>query len=222
MAAVGKNIKSARKKLGITQEELAEKINVTRQAVSNWENGKTEPDLDTISSIAEVLGIDSYELINNSPARKTDEYKKNRYFPGAVILGILAFLGLTASLILEKPAITAHNEYYDGTLFLILNCLIKPLTGVLFGICFALFMKIATGFYIKNKITRFSLLLFGIIAAFLTTCFAIYFFLVFTFDLPFRLSFSAVFLYYQQKIVLGNSIIHALSPLLIFYGAVKK
>ena len=43
MTSVGENIKKTRNKLGITQEELAEKINVTRQAVSNWENGKTEP-----------------------------------------------------------------------------------------------------------------------------------------------------------------------------------
>ena len=39
MTSVGENIKKTRNKIGITQEELAEKINVTRQAVSNWENG---------------------------------------------------------------------------------------------------------------------------------------------------------------------------------------
>ena len=57
MTKIGKNIKSNRTKLGITQEELAEKINVTRQAVSNWENGKTEPDIETLTKIAQIFYI---------------------------------------------------------------------------------------------------------------------------------------------------------------------
>lgn len=222
MTNIGRNIKNVRKQLGLTQEELAEKINVTRQAVSNWENGKTEPDLETISGIAEVFKIDSYELINNKSIPKTDEYKKNKFFPYAVIFGVLTIIGFIASLFLEKPAMIARNEYYDGTLFLILNCLIKPLTGFFFGMCFSLFTKIATGFYLKNKIIRLFVFISGVVAIILTTCFAIHFFLVFTFDLPFRLSFSAVFLYYQQEIVLGNSIVHTLSPPLLFYGSIKK
>ncbi len=39
MSNVGKNIKKFRSEKGITQEELAEQLHVTRQAVSNWENG---------------------------------------------------------------------------------------------------------------------------------------------------------------------------------------
>ena len=50
MTSVGENIKNIRKKNNITQEELAEKLNVTRQAVSNWENGKTEPDIETFTN----------------------------------------------------------------------------------------------------------------------------------------------------------------------------
>ena len=47
----------------MTQQELAEKLNVTRQAVSNWENGKTQPDIDMLQNIAGELQITIEELI---------------------------------------------------------------------------------------------------------------------------------------------------------------
>ncbi len=45
---IGKNIKRLRERNHMTQEELAEKLFVTRQAISKWENGKTEPDIETL------------------------------------------------------------------------------------------------------------------------------------------------------------------------------
>ena len=49
---VGKNIKFFREKKNITQSELADKLCVTRQAVSNWENGKSYPDLQILVSMS--------------------------------------------------------------------------------------------------------------------------------------------------------------------------
>ena len=60
---VGKNIKFFREKKNITQSELADKLCVTRQAVSNWENGKTEPDIEMLNKIASVLEMSIEELI---------------------------------------------------------------------------------------------------------------------------------------------------------------
>lgn len=60
---VDKNIKFFREKKNITQSELADKLCVTRQAVSNWENGKTEPDIEMLNKIASVLEISIEELI---------------------------------------------------------------------------------------------------------------------------------------------------------------
>ena len=54
---LGKLIRSTREKKGYTQEELAEKIHVTKQAVSNWECGKNRPDEQTRVKISEALGI---------------------------------------------------------------------------------------------------------------------------------------------------------------------
>ena len=60
---VNENIKIFRERKNFTQAELADKLCVTRQAVSNWENGKTEPDIDMLNKIASVLEVSVEELI---------------------------------------------------------------------------------------------------------------------------------------------------------------
>ena len=63
MSYVGKNIKRFREEKSLTQDALAEKLSVTRQAVSNWECGKTEPDIETLHKIACALEVSVEELI---------------------------------------------------------------------------------------------------------------------------------------------------------------
>lgn len=70
---VGKNIKKAREEKGITQDALAEQLNVTRQAVSNWECEKTQPDVETLDRIAEALGVDIEQLIYGNERKFTIE-----------------------------------------------------------------------------------------------------------------------------------------------------
>lgn len=60
---VGKNIKRLRQKCGMTQEALAEQLCVTRQAVSNWETEKTQPDVETLGKLAEIFGVSVEEII---------------------------------------------------------------------------------------------------------------------------------------------------------------
>ena len=67
---VGNNIKRFRTKCGMTQDELAEKLSVTRQAVSNWERGKTEPDIETLDRLAQALDVSTEELIYGEEAKK--------------------------------------------------------------------------------------------------------------------------------------------------------
>lgn len=56
-------IKSLRAKTGLTQEEFARKINVTRQAVSNWENDKNLPDIETLINISTTFNVSLDDLI---------------------------------------------------------------------------------------------------------------------------------------------------------------
>ncbi len=57
MISLGENIRKARKKMGITQEELATQLGVTSQAVSRWESGAGMPDVSMIVPIARVLSV---------------------------------------------------------------------------------------------------------------------------------------------------------------------
>lgn len=63
MAAVGKHIKQLRAARNMTQEELAQKLYVTRQTVSAWETGRSQPDLDALEQIAAALGAEVTEII---------------------------------------------------------------------------------------------------------------------------------------------------------------
>ena len=70
MQNIGKNIKTVREEKHMTQDQLAEQLHVTRQTVSNWENGKTEPDVDTLTRIAEVFDLSVETLIYGQKKRR--------------------------------------------------------------------------------------------------------------------------------------------------------
>lgn len=55
--AIGSKIASARKAKNLTQEQLAEIMNVTRQSVSRWESEQSYPEMDKIGFLAEALGV---------------------------------------------------------------------------------------------------------------------------------------------------------------------
>lgn len=57
-STVGKNIVKSRKEQGMSQEQLAQKLHVTRQAVSNWETGRSQPGLDMLEALAGAFGTD--------------------------------------------------------------------------------------------------------------------------------------------------------------------
>lgn len=63
MSNIGKNISKFRKEQEMTQDQLAERLHVTRQAVSNWENGKAQPDVETLGQLAECLGVSVETMI---------------------------------------------------------------------------------------------------------------------------------------------------------------
>ncbi|MBQ1525181.1 MAG: helix-turn-helix transcriptional regulator, partial [Firmicutes bacterium] len=54
---LGKRIAEIRKDRGLTQEGLAELCSVTRQTISNWENGKSYPDLETLVLISDTFDV---------------------------------------------------------------------------------------------------------------------------------------------------------------------
>ena len=71
---MGEIILNKRKELGMTQSELASKLNVTDKAVSKWERNASCPDIGTVPKLAEVLGLDVNELMGSTaPAKSQGE-----------------------------------------------------------------------------------------------------------------------------------------------------
>ncbi|MBO4693241.1 MAG: helix-turn-helix transcriptional regulator [Clostridia bacterium] len=61
---IGNRIRKYRKDSGLTQEQLAMKINVTKSRVSNWEQGINRPDSDIIGKICRALNVSPSDLLN--------------------------------------------------------------------------------------------------------------------------------------------------------------
>ncbi len=73
---LNENIKAIRKSKGLSQEELAVKLNVVRQTISKWETGLSVPDSDMLISISEVLEIPVSTLLGETIAEaKPDDLK---------------------------------------------------------------------------------------------------------------------------------------------------
>ena len=60
---IGENIRNARRRQDLTQEQLAEYLNLSVSAVSQWENGKTMPDIALLPALTQMLGVSADELL---------------------------------------------------------------------------------------------------------------------------------------------------------------
>lgn len=72
---IGRFIAKCRKEKGLTQTQLAEKLNITDRAVSKWENGKSMPDSSIMLELCEILGITVNELLSGEKIDE-DNYEK--------------------------------------------------------------------------------------------------------------------------------------------------
>lgn len=70
---LGKRIMEHRKRLGLTQDALAERLGITAQAISKWENDLSCPDIAMLPKLAEIFGISADELLGMEPTAKVHE-----------------------------------------------------------------------------------------------------------------------------------------------------
>lgn len=101
------NISRYRKDLGLTQEALAEKLNITFQAVSKWETGQTVPDTMLLPMLARALNVSvdkllGYAAFNEDSSYYESDYQKDEYFwgvePNTACLKILELIPPTRPL----------------------------------------------------------------------------------------------------------------------------
>ena len=68
MRDIGANIRCARVRRHLTQDDLAQTVHTTRQTISNYETGRSRPDVETLQRLADALGIELTELLDGEPS----------------------------------------------------------------------------------------------------------------------------------------------------------
>jgi AbrB family looped-hinge helix DNA binding protein len=83
------NLVQLRKILQMTQEDIADKVGVTRQSVAKWEAGESVPDLDKCKQLADIFGVSLDDLANYEPAENfgLDVPPKGKHLFGLVTVG---------------------------------------------------------------------------------------------------------------------------------------
>ncbi len=146
----GEKIKRLREEKGMTQQTMADKLYVTRQAVSRWECGARFPDLLTAKKIGQILGVSIDELVSGEELKRNIEQEQVVARPVANVVQILLY-GITAfvyMLILansipdyikmfsgEYDYLKAYQFTYMDVVFIVKN-LILVAAGVI-GVVFA-------------------------------------------------------------------------------------
>ena len=91
---LGDNIQKLRKDLKLSQEQLAEKIDVTRQTISNWELGETSPNPEQLKLLSKALNVSIDELLNNDVKSVIIDKVSNTEKLAGIIIKILKFIGI--------------------------------------------------------------------------------------------------------------------------------
>ena len=123
MANIAKNIRLLRAAQNMTQDQLAERLHVTRQTVSNYETGKSQPDIDTIVRLAEALQADPNTLIYGIP---TPPERKREYVKTAIVV-IIALVLTAAVMLLKQPLEELASHYFRIYPSAVCGCLLHPL-----------------------------------------------------------------------------------------------
>jgi transcriptional regulator with XRE-family HTH domain len=97
---LGSRIKEARERQNLSQDELAEKMNISRQAISKWETGKSYPDIEKILELSDIFNLSLDELVKGDKTFQENLIMESRAgMSGITILGyVLVALGVITSI----------------------------------------------------------------------------------------------------------------------------
>ena len=166
MRDIGKNIRSLREKKGMTQEALAEALFVTRQTVSNYETGRSRPDLDMLVKIAEVLEADVNQALYGLPADQDRRRMVRR-----LGVGLLIWAGIYLFCVLTAPTMNDLIQKLYVSLPMSLSALLSPALWLVPGWCILELLGLArlahpfqAGIWV-DRLRRVLLILLGLEAA---------------------------------------------------------
>ena len=147
MRDIGKNIKQLRIQKNMTQDALAEKLFVTRQTVSNYETGKSRPDIHMLMKIAEVLEADIHTVLYG-PAPKQDRQDE---FARLAIGSVATLLLCLLTLLTKNWVRSLYYDFYSVPMYLH-TFLLQPVFYLFLG--WTLLQGL--GVLLKTKPPRFS------------------------------------------------------------------
>lgn len=107
MSMISKNIKALRMKSGASQEQMAKKMNVTRQTISNWENGKSIPDAEQLNQIASLYQTDVNKLMNEESSNECPKEGSN----------LIWILLLISNIVIAVASLVYTNNVHEGYVF---------------------------------------------------------------------------------------------------------
>lgn len=123
--SLGERLYELRKKKGLSQEEVAEKLNVTRQSVSKWETDESKPDFDKIVPICELYEISTNELLSGTQEEKEEKevevINKDNKKKRAIFISIAVFLYFLAIIwiMISETTFNLNDGIVVGGFFLI-------------------------------------------------------------------------------------------------------
>lgn len=163
MHAAAKNIKRLRQREKLTQEQVAERLHVTRQAVSSWETGKTQPDIETLAALAAVLGTDANELIYGPAAGSYPRFQR-RYVVLAVVCGLVLAAAVALDMTLRPALKMRQMETYDIMPLLHYSFLIPALQYLAAGMLGPAAVSLWGDIRVRSRRVRRVCLVLGILA----------------------------------------------------------
>ena len=113
---LGKRIAEIRKKHKLTQEGLAEICSVTRQTISNWENGKSYPDLETLVLISDTFDVSLDAMLKGDRkmvSEITKEQKHGKYFVAKIIVAVAVAVAIILGGIYFIEAYESYMPYEE-------------------------------------------------------------------------------------------------------------
>ena len=168
---IGEKLYELRKEKHLSQEEVAEKLDVTRQTISKWETNQSTPDFDKIRPLCELYGITADELLkgekreNIEQPEKQQDFKKER--AKGIALGVLTYFIAIVWIMISIPVLMINPIVGAGVFILICgiatyiiiytcmtykkekqeekekNPIIKRINEIIDIICFIIYMTIS-------------------------------------------------------------------------------
>ena len=136
MENIAKRLKKLRLEKKMTQDDLAQQLHVTRQAVSNWETGKTVVGIEYLMQLSEIYGVSADEILHGERAAEPEVYPQTQRKYKAILVicagSILLFSLLNAVL---KPALlTRYRVYFEVWPYMTYVHLAPAVTGAALGV----------------------------------------------------------------------------------------